>query len=280
MTRMSRSTLNSLLLFGLPALFIATFFVVPLVNSVAVSLGVPEFTLAAYRRLVDVPVYRAVYGRTLRVALIVTLVCVVVGYPCAYYISTLGRRGRIVAIGLIALPFMLSVLVRNYVWMVLLQDTGLVNRLLIGAGWIETPVRLMHNELGVLIAMANMLLPYVIFPVLGALLAIPPELRTASASLGANGARTFWRVTLPLTSAGTAAGALLTFIVGLGFYITPAMMGGAREMMVANLIAFNVRDVLNWTLAFSLSTSLLASTIVLYFAYRALLPRVATLQAI
>jgi ABC-type spermidine/putrescine transport system permease subunit I len=138
----------------------------------------------------------------------------------------------------------------------------------------------MHNELGVMIAMSNMLLPYVIFPVLGALLAIPPDLNTASASLGAHPARTFLRVTLPLTSAGTAAGALLTFIVGLGFYITPAMLGGAREMMISNLIAFNVREVLNWPLAFSLSTSLLASTIVLYLIYRALLPHSATLKPI
>lgn len=280
MTGLSRNSRNTLLLLGLPCLFIAVFFVLPLLNSVAVSLGVPDVTTAAYERLIDVPVYRAVYWRTIRVALIVTLVCVALGYPCAYYISTLSRRGRIMAVGLITLPFMLSVLVRNYVWIVLLQDTGLANRLLQNAGLISTPVRLMHNELGVMIAMTNMLLPYVIFPVLGALLAIPPDLRTASASLGAHPARTFLRVTLPLTNAGTAAGALLTFIVGLGFYITPAMLGGAREMMISNLIAFNVREVLNWPLAFSLSTSLLASTIVLYLVYRALLPQSATLKPI
>ena len=280
MTGLSRNSRNTLLLLGLPCLFIAVFFVFPLLNSVAVSLGVPDVTTAAYERLIDVPVYRAVYWRTIRVALIVTLVCVALGYPCAYYISTLSRRGRIMAVGLITLPFMLSVLVRNYVWIVLLQDTGLANRLLQNAGLISTPVRLMHNELGVMIAMTNMLLPYVIFPVLGALLAIPPDLRTASASLGAHPARTFLRVTLPLTNAGTAAGALLTFIVGLGFYITPAMLGGAREMMISNLIAFNVREVLNWPLAFSLSTSLLASTIVLYLVYRALLPQSATLKPI
>ena len=280
MRGLPRNARNTVLLLALPGLFIAVFFVVPLLNSVAVSFGVSEVTTATYKRLIDVPVYRAVYWRTIRVALIVTLVCVALGYPCAYYISTLSYKGRIIAVGLITLPFMLSVLVRNYVWMVLLQDTGLINRLLQNAGFISTPVRLMHNELGVMIAMSNMLLPYVIFPVLGALLAIPPDLNTASASLGAHPARTFLRVTLPLTSAGTAAGALLTFIVGLGFYITPAMLGGAREMMISNLIAFNVREVLNWPLAFSLSTSLLASTIVLYLIYRALLPQSATLKPI
>jgi ABC-type spermidine/putrescine transport system permease subunit I len=280
MRGLSRKERNTLLLLALPGLFVAVFFVVPLLSSVAVSFGLPEVTTESYQRLIDVPVYRAVYWRTIRVALIVTLVCVALGYPCAYYISTLSRKARIITVGLITLPFVLSVLVRNYVWMVLLQDTGLINGLLQDVGFISTPVRLMHNELGVMIAMSNMLLPYVIFPVLGALLAIPPDLNTASASLGAHPLRTFLRVTLPLTSAGTAAGALLTFIVGLGFYITPAMLGGAREMMISNLIAFNVREVLNWPLAFSLSTSLLASTIVLYLIYRTLLPQSATLKPI
>jgi ABC-type spermidine/putrescine transport system permease subunit I len=281
MRRLPRSTRNGVLLFTVPVLFLAVFFLWPLANSVSVSFGLPtDFTVVAYKRLIDVPVYRAVYLRTVRVALLVTLLCLVIGYPCAYYVSTLSTGARSIVVGLIALPFLLSVLVRNYVWMMLLQDTGVVNRLLIGAGWINSPVSLMHNEIGVLIAMTNMLLPYVIFPVLGALLAIPPDLGTASASLGGNPLRTFLRVTLPLSSAGTAAGALLTFIVGLGFYITPAMLGGAREMMVANLIAFNVRDVLNWPLAFSLSTTLLASTLVLYLAYRALVPTTAALKAV
>lgn len=272
MARLPRRTLGTLLLLGAPILFLAVFFVIPLFNSVGVSLGLPDFSAATYKRLIDVPVYRAVYWRTLKVALVVTLVCLALGYPCAYYIASLGSRARAIAVGLIALPFMLSVLVRNFVWMALLQDTGLINRTLIGGGWIEQPLRLMYNELGVVIAMTNMLVPYVIFPVLSALLAIPADLNAASAGLGANNMRTFIRVTLPLSAAGTASGALLTFIVGLGFYITPAMLGGTREMMVANLIAFNVRDVLNWPLAFSLSSTLLASTIILFLIYRALLP--------
>lgn len=272
MARLPRRTVGTLLLLGAPILFLAIFFLVPLFNSVGVSLGLPDFSVATYKRLIDVPVYRAVYWRTIKVAVVVTLVCLALGYPCAYYIASLSSRARAIAVGLIALPFMLSVLVRNFVWMALLQDTGLINRTLIAGGWIEQPLRLMYNELGVVIAMTNMLVPYVIFPVLSALLAIPADLNSASASLGANNMRTFLRVTLPLSAAGTASGALLTFIVGLGFYITPAMLGGTREMMVANLIAFNVRDVLNWPLAFSLSSTLLASTVILFLIYRALLP--------
>jgi ABC-type spermidine/putrescine transport system permease subunit I len=184
-----------------------------------------------------------------------------------------------VAVLLVTLPFMLSVLVRNYVWIVLLQDTGLINRLLQTTGVSNAPIRLMYNELGVLTAMVNMLVPYIFFPVLSALLAIPKDLELASTSLGANRVRTFLSVTAPLTATGTAAGCLLTFIVALGFYITPAMLGGTREMMVSNLIAFNVREVLNWPFAFSLASTLLASTIALFFIYRALMPTAAVLKA-
>ena len=120
--------------------------------------------------------------------------------------------------------------------------------------------------------MVNMLVPYIFFPVLSAMLAIPKDIELASTSLGANRIRTFFRVTIPLTVTGTAAGCLLTFIVALGFYITPAMLGGTSEMMIANLIAFNVRELLNWPLAFSISTTLLASTAVLFMIYQAVLP--------
>lgn len=280
MTRViGRQTLHTTLLLLVPGAFLVAFFVVPLLNSVAVSVDGTSLSMAGYRRLVDVPVYRNVYLRTLKVAVLTTLICLALGYPCAYWISRQPPRRRAIIVSLIAFPFMLSVLVRNYVWMTLLQDTGLINRALLGLGWTDAPIRLMHNELGVLIAMVNMLVPYVIFPVLGALLALPRDLELASAGLGADKARTFVRIVLPLTAAGTAAGCLLTFIVALGFYITPAMLGGTRELLVANLIAFNVREVLNWAFAFSLSTTLLISTLVLYVAYRAIMPGATLLKA-
>jgi ABC-type spermidine/putrescine transport system permease subunit I len=176
-------------------------------------------------------------------------------------------RTRQILLLCVIIPFFLSVLVRNYVWLMLLQRTGLVNQMLIRAGIITTPLELMYNEIGVLLAMVNMLLPYMILPVLSALLAIPPELRHASASLGANAARTLWRVTLPLSAPGVAAGSLLVFIVALGFFITPALLGGPRQMMVSNLIEFSVRQVLNWPFAFALANTLLVGTLVLYVGY-------------
>jgi ABC-type spermidine/putrescine transport system permease subunit I len=274
-----RRALPAAILLFLPGLFIAIFFIVPLANAVAISFGLPDATFAQYQRLVDVPVYRAVYVKTIRIAFLTTLIGLLLAYPCAYWVSRLSGRARSLAITFVALPFMLSVLVRNYVWIVLLQDTGLINQLLRSMGTINTPLRLMYNELGVLIAMVNMLVPYIFFPVLSALLAIPRDLELASASLGAGRVNTFIRVTAPLTATGTAAGCLLTFIVALGFYITPAMLGGTREMMVSNLIAFNVREVLNWPLAFSLATTLLASTIVFFLIYRSMVPSASVLKA-
>jgi ABC-type spermidine/putrescine transport system permease subunit I len=267
-------------LVALPVIFLALFFVLPLGQSVAQSVNFSAFDLSNYRRLIDVPVYRAVFWRTFEVALYVSLICVVIGYVCAYFIAGLEPKWRMIAMALITFPFMLSVLVRNYVWMLILQDTGLINRLLLEGGWLSRPLELMYNRFAVVVAMTNMLLPYAILPILSGLLAVPQELRAASSSLGAGEWRTFRRVTLPLTVPGVAVGALLTFIVGLGFYITPAMLGGTREMMVSNLIAFNVKEVLNWSLAFSLSTSLLASTLILYMIYRAVIPEATILKAV
>lgn len=275
---MRRYSLHTILLLLGPALFLAAFFLVPLFNAVAVSVDLPNFNLQHYQRLVEVPLYKAVYLKTLRVALLTTAIGLALAYPCAYYVSRLSRKARLIAITLVAIPFMLSVLVRNYVWILMLQDAGLVNRLLLAAGATQSPIRLMYSEFGVLVAMVNMLVPYIFFPVLSAMLAIPRDLDLASTSLGANRMRTFFRVTIPLTVTGTAAGCLLTFIVALGFYITPAMLGGSSEMMIANLIAFNVRELLNWPLAFSISTTLFASTAVLYIIYQAVLPAATVLR--
>jgi ABC-type spermidine/putrescine transport system permease subunit I len=227
------------------------------------------------------PVYGRVFWITLKISVLTTVFAALLGYPAAYFLDTVKPRTRQVLLLCVIVPFFLSVLVRNYVWMVLLQRTGLVNRVLSEWGVIGAPLDLMYNELGVLVAMVNMLLPYMIFPILSALLAIPPELRHASASLGAHPAKTFWRVTLPLSMPGVAAGGLLVFIVSLGFFITPALLGGPRQMMVSNLIEFSVRQVLNWPFAFALANTLLIGTLLLYAIYiRALegrMPRTAGL---
>jgi ABC-type spermidine/putrescine transport system permease subunit I len=268
---MRRGRLGPLLLLAAPVLFLVLVFVVPLLRAIWGSVFTPGFTLENYARMWRVPVYGRVFWITLKISLLTTVFCVLLGYPAAYFLASVRPRWRQGLLLFVIVPFFLSVLVRNYVWMVLLQRTGLVNRVLTGWGVVGQPLDLMYNEFGVLVAMVNMLLPYVIFPVLSALLAIPPELPHASATLGAGAVRTFWRVTLPLSLPGVAAGALLVFIVALGFFITPALLGGPRQMMVSNLIEFSVRQVLNWPFAFALANALLVGTLALYFVYVRLL---------
>jgi putative spermidine/putrescine transport system permease protein len=262
-----RATLARVVLLGPPLAFLLLVFALPLVRVVWGSVFAPGFTLEFYERMWRTPVYGRVFWITLKISLLTTIGAALLGYPAAYFLASVKPRTRQVLLLCVIVPFFLSVLVRNYVWMVLLQRTGLVNRLLLDWGVVGAPLDLMYNELGVLIAMVNMLLPYMIFPVLSALLAIPPELRHASASLGAHPAKTFWRVTLPLSAPGVAAGGLLVFIVSLGFFITPALLGGPKQMMVSNLIEFSVRQVLNWPFAFALANTLLLGTLLLYAIY-------------
>jgi ABC-type spermidine/putrescine transport system permease subunit I len=268
---MSRRTLGRLVLLAPPLVFLAVVFVIPLLRAIWGSAFTPDFTLAYYDRMWRVPVYGRVFWITLRISALTTLACAVLGYPAAYFLATVRPRARQLLLLCVIVPFFVSVLVRNYVWIVLLQRTGLVNRTLLAWGLIREPLELMYNQFGVVLAMVNMLLPYMIFPTLAALLAIPPELGHASRSLGAGPVRTFWRVTFPLSLPGVAAGGLLVFIVALGFFITPALLGGPRQMMVSNLIEFSVRQVLNWPFAFALATALLAGTLILYAVYVRLL---------
>ena len=262
---------SALLLLGLPLGFLLLIFAFPLGRVIWGSFFAPDFTWQHYARMWTVPVYGRVFWITLKISVFTTLFCILLGYPAAYFLASVRPATRQILLLCVIVPFFLSVLVRNYVWMLLLQRTGLVNRLLSEWGLIARPLDLMYNELGVLIAMVNMLLPYMIFPVLSALLAIPAELGHASASLGAGGLRTFWRVTLPLSLPGVVAGSLLVFIVALGFFITPALLGGPKQMMISNLIEFSVRQVLNWPFAFALANTLLLGTLLLYFVYIRLL---------
>lgn len=250
-----------------PLAFLAALFLLPLANVIWGSLFTPDFTLAQYERIFSEPLYTRVLGTTLRISIATSVACVILGYCAAYLIATVSETLRGFLMLLVVVPFFLSTLIRNYIWMALLQRTGVVNSLLIGGGVIEEPLPLMYNEMGVIVVMVNMLLPYTIFPIVTSLLAIPRDLYGASASLGGNAFRTFIRVTLPLSLPGVVAGALLVFIVSLGFFITPALVGGPRQMMISNLIDFNVRQVLNWPFAFALANALMIGTLLLYFLY-------------
>lgn len=267
----ARRHLGVWLLLGPPLAFLAVLFLIPLVQVVWGSLFTPDFTFRHYARMGTSPVYLRVFWLTLEIAVLTTGACVVLGYPAALFLARQSERLRQTLLLCVIVPFFLSTLIRNYIWIALLQRSGLINRLLLDWGIIGEPLPLMYNAFGVVVTMTNMLLPYTILPILTALLAIPPELYDASESLGGGALRTFGRVTLPLSLPGVAAGGLIVFIVSLGFFITPALVGGPKQMMIANLIDFNVREVLNWPFAFALANVLLWSTLVLYLVYARLL---------
>ncbi|ABC22846.1 Binding-protein-dependent transport systems inner membrane component [Rhodospirillum rubrum ATCC 11170] len=215
----------------------------------------------------DEAIYIDVLGRTFGISLTVTVLCLLLGFPVAYLLANLPPRQANLLMILVLLPFWTSLLVRTAAWVVLLQDQGLVNNLLIWLGVIEKPLRLMYNRVGVIVAMTHVLLPFMILPLYSVMKGISPVYLRAARSLGATPTIAFLRVYLPQCLPGFGAGALLTFILALGYYITPALVGGAADQMLSYFIAFYTSDTVNWGMASALGAVLLAATLVLYAVY-------------
>ena len=251
------------------ALYMLAFYLLPLASMLLRSVAEPSWTLGNYRRLASDSVFLEVFWTTLRTALVVTLGTLLLGYPVALALSRLRRGAATVVLIVVLLPFWTSVLVRSYAWMVLLGRHGVINELLIGAGLIGAPLRLLNTSLAVHIAMIHILLPYMILPIASVLRQIDGALPRAAAGLGAPPWRVFLHVVLPLSLPGVAAGTLLVFVLSLGFYITPALVGGPRDLMLSMLIAQQV-DLLNWPYAACLSAALLAVTLLLIAAFQRL----------
>lgn len=227
-----------------------------------------SFTLEHYAGLLEAPVYLKVLGNTMRIALIATLANVAIGYPLALWMRGLGHRARMIALALVVLPFWVSILVRTYAWIVVLGNGGLVNRGLQWSGLTDAPVSFLYNELGVTIGMANVLLPFLVLPLFAAMIRIDDRLLQAAASLGAPPHTIFWKVFFPLTLPALAAGTLLVFILCLGFYVTPAILGGGRVPMISNLLDTLINRIPRWEQASAISTILLAVTLSIFAAYR------------
>ena len=205
--------------------------------------------------------------RTFSISAVVTLMCILLGYPLAYWLSTLNERKANLMMILVLLPFWTSVLVRIAAWIVLLQTNGLVNRFLMFTGLTGEPVPLLFNRLGVIIAMVHILLPFMILPLYSVMKSIPSNYVRAAISLGAHPFVAFWRVYVPQTFAGLAAGGLLTFILAIGYYVTPALVGGAADQMVSYFVAFYTNKTVNWGMASALGSLLLIATLLLYVVY-------------
>ena len=214
----------------------------------------------------DQRIYLEVLGRTLAISASVTLLCLVMGFPVALLLTQVQQRTADWLMVLVLLPFWTSLLVRTAAWVVVLQKEGMVNSLLLKLGLISEPLTLIYNRTGVLVAMTHVLLPFMILPLYTVLKDIPPQFMRAATSLGAPPATAFIRVYLPLAAPGVAAGSLMVFILALGYYITPALVGGGSDQMLSYFVATYTTDTGNWGLAAALGALMLATTAGLYAA--------------
>lgn len=237
-------------------------------------LAAVDLTYDAQGNIVRQPEEQRIYFplalRTFWLSALITVITLVLGFPVAYMLANLPLRYSNLLMILVLLPFWTSLLVRTTSWIVILQSQGVLNDLIALLFGDDARLQLMHNQFGTVIAMSHILLPFMILPLYSVMKTIPPSYVRAARSLGANPFVAFTRVYLPQTVPGIGAGALLVFILSIGFYITPALVGGRSGQMVGNLVAFHIQNSLNWGLAAALGTLLLGSVIILYFIYNRL----------
>jgi putative spermidine/putrescine transport system permease protein len=229
-------------------------------------------TRDAFGRIVKVPteeaLYVAVVARTFWISFVVTVVCLVLGYPIAYLLANLPTRVGNLLMILVLLPFWTSLLVRTIAWIVLLQPEGLVNDLAFRLGIFPHRIPLVRNRIGVYVAMVHILLPFMVLPMYSVMKGISPSHMRAAASLGAGPVLAFRKVYLPQSMPGIAAGSLLVFILALGYYITPALVGGGGDQMLSYFIAFFTNQTLNWGMAAALSVILLAIVLAMFMIFQ------------
>lgn len=237
--------------------FLGLVFLVPTAMLLRLSLSSPDGPFSPYFEIAASTVYRQVFVNTLVLSLAVAAICVVLAYPTAYMLSRLKGWRQGLALWCLLFPLWISVLVRTFSWIMLLERNGPVNGALVALGLADQPVAFLFNSPGVIIGMVHVLLPYAVLPILTMMQSFDERLLSASDSLGAGPVSTFWRIYLPLTMPGVIAAFTLTFLLGIGFYITPAVLGGPSNMSVSMLIDQFVTERLVWPLAAAASVWLL-----------------------
>jgi len=255
-------------LFGLssPALLLVlVILVIPVGWLFAVSFVGADggFSLENYQRMIARKSYFRIFRTTFEVSILTTILCILIGYPLAYFMSQLPSRLANLCMITVLLPFWTSLLVRTYAWLVLLQKRGLVNDWAISLGLWDEPIKMVHNLNGTLIGMVHIMLPFLILPVYGAMRAIDRDYLKAASNLGASPARAFWTVFFPLSTPGLFAGALMVFVLCLGFFVTPAVLGGGKVIMVSMKIVSNIELFVNWGAASALGVVLLFLTVII-----------------
>jgi len=245
-----------------PAMLIALFaFLVPLARLVGLSFSAKAGPFVAYAQLLGDDVYARVFANTFVIAVVVTVAALVIAFPIAFALTRLPRAWRALVFACVLLPLWISVLVRTFSWMLLLERNGPINRFIVATGLSDQPLSILFNHTAVLIGMVHVLLPYAVLPIYAALVRIDPALLRASEGLGASPATTFRRVLFPLSLTGVATAATFTFLLALGFFVTPALLGGAGSITLSMLIDGFVSDRLDWPLAAAASVLLLVAAL-------------------
>jgi len=226
-----------------------------------------SYSFENYERMVTQKSYIRIFLTTFKISFLTTLICALLGYPLTYFMSQLPRKWAGICMIGVLIPFWTSLLVRTYAWLVLLQRKGLINNIAIDLGFISEPIKFVHNTSGTLIGMAHIMLPFLILPLYANMRAIDKDCLKAAANLGATPTRAFWTVFFPLSIPGLLAGLLIVFVICLGFYVTPAVLGGGKIIMAAMKISSNIELYFSWGAASALGVVLLVVTmLILYIA--------------
>jgi putative spermidine/putrescine transport system permease protein len=218
-------------------------------------------------------IYLSNFGKTLWLSAIITFLCIILAYPVAYLLSILPLRQSNLLMIMVLLPFWTSLLVRTTAWIAILQTEGIINDIMVYLGIIanDQRVQMIYNQTGTIIAMVHILLPFMILPLYSVMKTIPPSYMRAALSMGARPWYAYRKVYFPQTLPGLAAGTLLVFILAIGYYITPALVGGEDGLLISNLIAYHIQKSLNWSLGAALGSMLLVTVLVLYWLYNKLI---------
>lgn len=246
--------------------YLSVFYAYPIAAMMFRSVAEPHWTTEHFAKLFREAIYLHVLWMTVEVAAVVTIAALLLGYPVAYLLARLDRARSNLLLILVLVPFWTSILVRTYAWMVLLGRQGIVNQLLLAIGVIDQPLRLLNTTSALYIAMVHVLLPFMILPLYGVMRGLDEDLLRAAQGLGAAPFAAFRQVWLPPSLPGVFAGCLLVFILALGFFITPALVGGPRDLMIAVLIQQQV-DLFNWPFASALAMALLAAALIVFAVF-------------
>jgi putative spermidine/putrescine transport system permease protein len=255
--RRERLTIFGLSLPAVLAILIVVFLPIFWLSSLSLYNATGALSAENYDRIFSSALYRRTFVVTFQISISVTLICVVLGYPLCYWLSKLPNRTSAILMVFVLVPFWTSVLVRTYAWLVLLQRNGIINSSLVSMGIIEEPLQLAHNLTGSIIGMVHIMLPFLVLPLYATMRSIDTDLVRAAVGLGSSPRGAFWRVFFPMSLPGLFAGIVLVFILSLGFYVTPALLGGGRVQMLAQRIESTITVYSNWGAASALGVVLL-----------------------